>query len=60
MSSTNPINTATALLKEATKAFNKENDVSRQVDKPIYPEDPNNDGPLTLNLRASEPCEGIR
>ena len=60
MSSTNPINTATALLKEATKAFNKENDVSRQVDKPIYPEDPDNDGPLTLNLRASEPCGAVQ
>ena len=60
MSSTNNINAATASLKDTSLVVREENDVSRQVVKPIYPEDLDNDSFLTSNERTSDSCRAVQ
>src|SRR5260363_483032 len=55
-----PINAATASLKDTPLVVSEENDVSRQVVKPIYLEDLDNDGFLTFNQRTSESCGAVQ
>ena len=49
MSSTNHMDAATISLKDTSIVFREENDISGQVDKPIYSEGLDNDGPLMFN-----------
>ena len=60
MSSTNHMDTATTSLKDTSIVFREENDVSGQVDKPIYLEVLDNNVSLTLNQRASKPCGAVQ
>ena len=60
MSFTNHTDAATTSLKNTSIVFREENDISEQVDKPIYPEGLDNDSPLTFNKRASESCGAIQ
>ena len=60
MSFTNNIDAATTLLKDTPIVFNKENDVSRQVDKPIYPEEVDKHSSLTHNLSTATSCGTVR
>ena len=60
MSFTNNIDAATTLLKDTPIVFNKENDVSRQVDKPIYPEEVDKHSSLMHNLSTATSCETVR
>src|SRR5260363_190509 len=55
-----PIDAATTSLKDTPLVVSEENDVSRQVVKPIYLEDLDNDGLLTFNQRTSESCGAVQ
>ena len=54
------MNAAAAILKDTTDVVNIENDVSRWAVKPIYPEDIDNVGSLTLNQGTSIPCGAVQ
>ena len=54
------MNAAAAILKDTTDVVNIENDVSRRAVKPIYPEDIDNVGSLTLNQGTSIPCGAVQ
>jgi hypothetical protein len=60
LSSTNNIKAATTLLKDITIVVNKENDISRQVGKPIYVEGQDNDGQTQCTGQTMVPCTAVR
>jgi hypothetical protein len=60
LSSTTHIEAATTLLNDTTIVFNKENDISRQVDKPIYVEGQDNDGQTQRTGQTMVPCTAVR
>jgi len=60
LSSTTHIEAATTLLKDTTIVVNKENDISRQVDKPIYVEGQDNDGQTQCTGQTMVPCTAVR
>src|ERR1041384_956562 len=51
---------ATTSLKDTSLVVREENDVSRQVDKPIYPEEVDKHSPLTHNLSTAISCGTVR
>src|SRR5260363_347054 len=51
---------ATALLKDALIVVNKENDVSRQVDKPIYAEVQDNNSQIQRTGQTMDTCAAVR
>jgi hypothetical protein len=60
LSSTTNIEAATTLLKETTTVVNKENEISRQVGKPIYVEGHVNDGQTQHTGQTMVPCTAVR
>ena len=60
MSSTTNIEAATTLLKDTTIVVNKENETSRQMDKPIHVEGQVNDGQTQCTGQTIVPCTAMR
>ena len=60
LSFTSYIEAATTLLKDTTTVVNKKNEISKQVDKPIYVKGQVNDGQTQCTRQTIVPCTAVR
>ena len=60
MSSTTYIKAATTLLKDTTTVVNKENEISRQINKPIYVKGQVNDGQTQCTGQTIVSCTAVK